>query len=148
MSDKIFGRWGGSVGSVLSDFYEQRYDWDLEPGKEVVNEDLRGPVPTDDELLFASYGGGAYEGDAIVIFEKEGDLYEVSGSHCSCNGLEGQWSPSKTTWPALALRVAQMVEDLADSDYYYGFLSDHETEARDAFIKLVQAHAPPKIGSL
>lgn len=26
-----------------------------------------------------------------------GELYEVSGSHCSCYGFEGQWEPSATT---------------------------------------------------
>lgn len=42
-------------------------------------------------ILFASYGNANYTGEAWVLFEKEGKLYEVNGSHCSCYGLEGQW---------------------------------------------------------
>lgn len=43
-------------------------------------------------------------GSSSVIFEKEGKLFEVYGSHCSCYGLEEQWSPSETSWGALELR--------------------------------------------
>ena len=47
--------------------------------------------PKEDSILFASYGGGSYDGDALVLFEQDGKLFEVHGSHCSCYGLEGQW---------------------------------------------------------
>jgi len=56
-------------------------------------------------VLFASYGYENYEGDAFVLFEKDGELFEVNGSHCSCYGLEGQWSPEETTIKALAHRL-------------------------------------------
>lgn len=56
------------------------------------------------ELLLAWYGYGDYRGSSFVLFRKEGKLFEVNGSHCSCNGLEGQWEPEETTWEALALR--------------------------------------------
>ena len=46
------------------------------------------------EVLFAAYGGRSYEGKAIVVYRKGDELYEVGGSHCSCNGLEGQWTPA------------------------------------------------------
>lgn len=66
---------------------------------------LEQPFPTDEEVLFASYGQEqAYSGDARVLFVRDGVLYEAGGSHCSCNGLEGQWSPSPVTWEALRLR--------------------------------------------
>lgn len=42
-------------------------------------------------ILFASYGQANYSGDAWVLFEKDGKLFEVNGGHCSCYGLEGQW---------------------------------------------------------
>jgi hypothetical protein len=45
-----------------------------------------------------------------VIFEKDGKLWEVNGSHCSCYGLEGQWQPEETTWEAIAIHGD---EDLA-----------------------------------
>lgn len=56
-------------------------------------------------ILFASYGCANYEGDAFVLFEKEGKLFEVNGGHCSCYGLEGQFSPEETTLEALNHRL-------------------------------------------
>ena len=58
----------------------------------------------DANLLISVYSIDGWEGNAFVLFEKEGILYEVNGSHCSCYGLEGQWEPSITTWKALAMR--------------------------------------------
>lgn len=60
--------------------------------------------PTDAEILFANYGSWSYDGDAFVLFERDGKLYEVTGGHCSCYGLEGQWSPEETNWEALKIR--------------------------------------------
>ena len=56
-------------------------------------------------ILFASYGLDNYSGDAFVLFERDGQLFEVNGSHCSCYGLEGQWSPEDTTLEALEFRL-------------------------------------------
>jgi hypothetical protein len=56
------------------------------------------------KIHLAWYGYGHYDGQSLVIFEKEGQLYEVNGSHCSCRGLEGQWSPEQTSWKALSGR--------------------------------------------
>ena len=90
-----------------------------------------GPLPAnfpgDHQILYASYGGGSYEGDALVIYESGGMLYENHGSHCSCYGLEGQWTPEATSWAALKLRPR---------DYY---LNDHDEEARKAFWELVDS---------
>lgn len=55
-------------------------------------------------ILFAAYENESYEGYAMVIFSKDGKLYEVNGSHCSCNGLEGQWEPEETSLEALKIR--------------------------------------------
>jgi hypothetical protein len=55
-------------------------------------------------IFLAWYGYGSYDGQSLVIFEKDGKLFEVNGSHCSCNGLEGQWEPEETSWQALAMR--------------------------------------------
>lgn len=49
----------------------------------------------------AWYGYGDYCGSAFVLFEKDGQLYENHGSHCSCMGLEDQWSPEETTVDAI-----------------------------------------------
>lgn len=56
------------------------------------------------EILYAEYVPGDYCGDAYVLFRKEDKLYEVSGSHCSCYGLEGQWEPTFTTVKAILMR--------------------------------------------
>lgn len=61
--------------------------------------------PTRKEILYASYECPPYEGYAFVLYERDGKLYEVNGSHCSCFGLEGQWKPEETSWGALAMRT-------------------------------------------
>lgn len=87
--------------------------------------------PTDEEILYASYGGGFYDGNALVLFERDGKLYEAHGSHCSCYGLEGQWAPEETSWAALAMRQRP-----ATGSYWHD-LYDHEPEALAAYWKLV-----------
>jgi hypothetical protein len=62
-------------------------------------EDLAGAT-----VLIAWYGYGDYCGSSFVLYEKDGKLYEVNASHCSCYGLEGQWEPEETSWAALAMR--------------------------------------------
>lgn len=56
---------------------------------------------TDERIIYAEYETPSYEGYAFVLFEKDGKLYEVNGSHCSCNGLEGMWEPEETSTKAL-----------------------------------------------
>lgn len=65
-----------------------------------VSEEERNGV----EFIYASYDTPPYEGYAHVIFRKNGKLYEVNGSHCSCYGLEGQWTPEETSIAALMAR--------------------------------------------
>ena len=56
-------------------------------------------------ILFASYGQDNYLGDAFVLFEENGKLYEVNGGHCSCYGLEGQWDPEEVLLDELKRRL-------------------------------------------
>lgn len=57
------------------------------------------------ELLYARYDAEYYEGECLVIFvDKEGALWEVNSSHCSCMGLG--WEPEETTLEALRIRGA------------------------------------------
>lgn len=93
--------------------------------------------PSEEEILFASYGGGAYDGDAIVLFEREGKLFEVHGSHCSCYGLEGQWEPEATTWAALDLRPRN---GRWESPMY-----DHDEDAARAFWALIDARKTSEV---
>lgn len=96
---KVFGRWetyDAFARDWLAYHTEEDYATETRP---VVD-----GIATEDELILASYGGGLYDGDAFVLFERDGTLYEVHGSHCSCHGLEGQWAPEATTWEVVAAR--------------------------------------------
>lgn len=53
-------------------------------------------------ILYASYEeDGPYDGYAYVLLERDNILYEVHASHCSCMGLEDQWSEEPTLWEAI-----------------------------------------------
>jgi hypothetical protein len=93
---------GGTPAGVFSDFDGDRWSSYREEGAIPVEEK---PEYQGVEILLASYGQGSYEGDAFVLFRRDGKLYEVSGGHCSCYGLEGQWEPEETTVDALRYRV-------------------------------------------
>ncbi len=58
-------------------------------------------------VLLASYDYENYSGDAFVLYRdtRDGQLYEVHGSHCSCYGLEGQWEPEVCDLKSLRHRV-------------------------------------------
>jgi len=58
-------------------------------------------------ILFASYSYQDYSGDAFVLFERDGKLYEVNGGHCSCYGLEGQFEPEETDIDVLKHRLIE-----------------------------------------
>jgi hypothetical protein len=71
-------------------------------------------------ILFASYTYENYSGEAFVLFEQDGKLFEVNGGHCSCYGLEGQWAPEETTIQALTYRLTEgrMGQDSWDGNQY------------------------------
>lgn len=56
-------------------------------------------------ILLAVYSNEDYSGSAFVLYEKDGRIYEVNGSHCSCYGLEGQWNPSLVSIKELKNRI-------------------------------------------
>lgn len=64
------------------------------------------------KIVFGFYDNEDYSGSAFVLYKKARKLYEVNGSHCSCYGLEDQWSPEETTKEALLHRL--------DNGYFYG----------------------------
>ena len=59
------------------------------------------------KILFAYYEDENYSGSAWVLFEKNGELYEASGEHCSCYGLDGQWEPDITCLESLEMRLKE-----------------------------------------
>jgi hypothetical protein len=90
--------WSNKEG-VRDDFEDREYDFARD--KYIT----KSEVPESANILFASYGQANYSGDAFVIFEENGKLYEVSGSHCSCYGLEGQWSQEEVELKELEHRL-------------------------------------------
>ena len=68
---------------------------DIFESKEDVKNQFEVSFPDSVNILFAYYSYEDYSGDAFVLFEQDGLLYEVNGSHCSCYGLEGQWEPEE-----------------------------------------------------
>lgn len=71
------------------------------------------------EIIYACYDCPPYEGDAHVIFVKDGVLYEAHGAHCSCYGLEDQWSPEETIPLAILNRPNVAEEAKANVKEYY-----------------------------
>jgi hypothetical protein len=130
VTKKIFGRWA-NYREMQESWVKGYYDYE-------ANDYKRNPLPdnfpSEDSVLFASYGGVYYEGDAIVIYRQDDALYEVHGSHCSCYGLEDQWKPEETTVAALAMRERQT----GKTEYFF-FLRDHEGEAQEAYWSLVDS---------
>jgi hypothetical protein len=81
------GERGGGKNALISDF-------------RITEADLDGA-----EILVAAYTYEDYSGEAYVLFKRDGKLYEVYGSHCSCFGLEYQWEPEEATKEAILHRL-------------------------------------------
>ena len=129
---KFFGDWE-SFEDMARDFNREGYS-DTPPP----------PVTaTEEEVLWATYTYEDYSGIAHVIFGKNGELFEVYGSHCSCNGLGGQWEPALVTWKSLALRLDTLNtkdEEISyDSDGYRSPFYHQPLAARKAFYELVSS---------
>ena len=61
-------------------------------------------VPTPAQLILKVDNSEEWTGSYGELFVKNGKLYENHGSHCSCYGCEGQWSPEETLMSAIARR--------------------------------------------
>lgn len=64
--------------------------------EDVYNHFCVNPAPGE-KILYAWYETPPYEGYAEVLYTVNGKLYYVTGSHCSCHGLEDQWTPEEIT---------------------------------------------------
>ena len=82
----------GEWNSAEDVFYSFEYvsSWDEDADRKAALDKHK-----DDHILFAVYDLDDYNGDAFVLFENGGVLYEINASHCSCYGLEGQWYDEK-----------------------------------------------------
>jgi hypothetical protein len=81
-------------GDYTDSLEQLKYDF------EITDEDLEGI-----NIILADYTYEYYSGNAFVLFEKDGKLYEVNGSHCSCYGLEGQWTYEEVLLEELKNRI-------------------------------------------
>lgn len=69
--------------------------------------------PRPSQVLYTWYDSdGSYSFSAYVVYRKGRHYYTVTGSHCSCYGLEGQWEPEQYTKTQLieALRKSKRDE--------------------------------------
>ncbi len=90
---------------------------------EQISDNFKENIPDDIVVHYAYYQYRDYSGSALVLFSQGDKLYEVNGSHCSCYGLEGQWSPEETTVESLKFRLENgdmsyyIYDDMTKSDF-------------------------------
>jgi len=94
-------------------------------------------VDLPDEVLLAVYDSQAYEGYADVIYRQADRYYWVHSSHCSCCGLEDQWSPEEYS-------AELLVAALRRGDHFYW--SEDSAALRDAVIDRVLARSSYDLG--
>lgn len=133
MSGRVyFGDW-----QAPREFWGGAFDGEKHEGYAAMRADFdEKDIPPAGDVLFAFYSYENYSGYAFVLFQRGDDVFEVNGSHCSCNGLEGQWDPKPTTWAALSMR--KMVSGQSE---YYGM----DEEALAALRALVAERASPEV---
>jgi hypothetical protein len=90
--------WSGGVFESKQDIVQQFCGDNYTKAKAIIA-DLN-----DAEIIIGFYEVAGYEGNAWVLYEKSGTLYEVNAQHCSCFGLEGQWEPEETSLAQLAMK--------------------------------------------
>lgn len=63
-------------------------------------------------VAYMSVGDWGCDSGAFIVFRKEGALYEVNGSHCSCHGFsEASYGGGPTQWqPELVPDVASITQ--------------------------------------
>jgi len=104
-------------------------EWEGLEGKAQMEKDFAiEPLPEETEIMFALYHDPyGYSGEAFVIGREKGVLFFIEGAHCSCYGLEGQWSPDPTTAATLRHMNAQGTQ--------FQYLSDDARAALSALIE-------------
>ena len=88
LKDVYLGDWGG-LEDLLRNF-------------QIGKDEVKGY-----KVIVAYYSYEDYSGSAFVLLKKGRKYYEVHGSHCSCYGLEGQWSLEESAPLALKYRIEQ-----------------------------------------
>ena len=75
------------------------------------------------EMLIAWYGSGDYSGGSFVFYRKFDGTYWVDECHhCSCNGVEGGWSPCE-------VQPEELLEQAGDESWNSQYDADDDLRA-------------------
>ena len=112
-----------SKESMIADFEGFYYSKDITPEQIAKYDHV--------DVILASYGTDNYSGSAFVLFRnnKDGQLYESHGSHCSCYGLENQWEEELASIESLRKRVNEGT--LGSDDYTDNIFKDELIKVLD-----------------
>jgi hypothetical protein len=78
---------------------------------------------------YESVGSWGCDSSSFFLLKRDGKLFEVNGSHCSCYGFEDQWKPEETSKDALLRR----------SYIGLGGYDNHPEENRKAILDAIEA---------
>lgn len=81
----------GEIGPVVDPYHDNFGSWEDVVREYAIEDPEEKKQP--DEVLYAGYSYECYEGSSEVIIRRGSKYYWNTGSHCSCYGLEGQWTP-------------------------------------------------------
>lgn len=105
-----FDTWGDAAGTKSWESRSVRGQFGPEDRSDYYEDDEEKPAPpvnpvpeVEPEYVYAHYWTGSYEGSALVVYKQGDQWFSVNASHCSCYGLEDQWTPEPFD-PALYLR--------------------------------------------
>ena len=97
----------------------------------------KAPVgfPTEDELLFGEWDEDSYEGRFYLLWRRNGELYEESMSHCSCN----DYVEDEAGWATLKPINGAYLQQRAKPFYQYGDAEAYKQKlvAWDAVLEVV-----------
>lgn len=85
-------------------------------------ENVKNEFATDekvpDELLLWNYVYEDYSGSALLIYRNGEKYYWLTGGHCSCSGLEGQFEPEEFESLNLFVEFLKRIEEEKYSYYH------------------------------
>lgn len=101
---------------------------------------IRVEMPDNIHIFFSYYTYEDYSGYGYVWgYDTERDLFfYVSGSHCSCFGLEGQWDIEDHTYEEMVNYIKRQVanDKEEESREYYGYDSE-KAKGRVELLKII-----------
>lgn len=108
-------------------YFELFNDWDDIKKEYEMNDEKP------EEVLFAYYSYESYSGDSFVLYRNADKYYINEGSHCSCYGLEGQWTPEEYDKETL-------IKTLSTRKFYEKFIQEKVNEIIKKLSKKETSH--------